>query len=142
MPFYGRVNYYDWDGVSDDYNEQEALGNSMTGLTAEGHTAHTLMMRNHGGELHVGSEPPPPPLLVAHTHDAPPPRAQSQSHPPYDNSLAISSAILSIPPPPPPLFRTSSHNNWEVSGRGVGPCVLSRQDGEVADGPPQERCQD
>ena len=44
VPFYGRVNYYDWDGVSDDHDEQEALGNSLTGLTAEGYTPHTLMV--------------------------------------------------------------------------------------------------
>ena len=40
--FYGKVAYYDWEGVSDDTDECARIA------AAFGDTAHTLIMRNHG----------------------------------------------------------------------------------------------
>ena len=40
--FYGKVAHYDWEGVSDDYDECARIAAAL------GPTAHTLIMRNHG----------------------------------------------------------------------------------------------
>lgn len=45
--FYGKIAYHDWQGMSDDFNEQEIIARDF------GTTAHTLIMRNHGA-LTVG----------------------------------------------------------------------------------------
>lgn len=48
--FYGRVAYYEWEGMSDDYEEQVRIGAAVTPPVGQDDSGvpHTLIMRNHG----------------------------------------------------------------------------------------------
>ena len=40
--FFGKVSYYEWEGLSDDYEEKKRIADAL------GSGSHTLIMRNHG----------------------------------------------------------------------------------------------